>query len=293
MYKIILSLLIISSNLCSYAQEHNKIIDYHSEIYRGDLMAKRGSLDSAIVQYEKYFEQVNFVHTYQLLHILEFAKKTKDRKRIKYYRNRIKAQTKCPKENKFLKTVVDSVLKVDQKYISGKFYDAHLYVAKCHDDSLCDTTSPKYIESFVLKTERDEVMKSNIDFLLGLIKVHGFLGVEQLGEEGAWRFLVPILHYDYLEDNKRLRPILKEALKNNRIDPMEYAVVYDRHLFGTKGIQKFWTSPYGCINPKLSENELKDVLKLRESIGIFGSTLKFGINKSGEWQAFNTYSSYY
>lgn len=279
-------------SLNSHSQDLQNIRDFYHQIYQADLQVKNGYPDSAMLAYENTFKQVEFVNSPLLYKALKLAKITKDKTKIKYYKKQIKVQKRCPKENKEILSKVDSVLRLDQKYIGSKYGRARVYCENCIEDSLCDITSKKYLKSEKLKYIQEKIFSSNIDFLIKLMDEHGYISEQMIGSKNQYRFHVQLFHFDNDTNNRILGPILMKALIQNRIRPLTYAITMDRHLFATTGRQKYWTSPFDTNNPNLSEEEISEVLILREELGIYGSEFKFIQLSNGDWRVINTYSNF-
>jgi hypothetical protein len=277
----------------SNAQEINNTVNFYHQLYQADLQAKNGNLDSAILICEQSFEKVNYVHSFLLRKVLMFAKQNGDKTRIKSYREQIKKHKTCPENNLEILAKIDSVLKWDQKYVGSKYGKATIYCEKCISNSECDTTAKKFLKSKELMDKRTGILSSNMSFLLNLIEEHGYISEEMIGNKNHYNFHVQLFHFDSDTNNRILGPILRQALLENRITPFFYAITIDRHLYSTTGKQKYWTSPFGTNNPNLTEQEVQEVLRLRERIGIFGSNFKFNQLSNKEWSVINTYGSYY
>lgn len=286
---IVFTFLFFSLNV--YSQDLQNIRDFYYKIYKADLQFKNGYPDSALISYENAFKQVEFVSSVLLRKAEKLSRVNKDKTRIKYYKKQILIQKKCPEENKGILAKVDSLLRLDQKYMGSKYGKASVYCESCLGDSLCDTTSKKYVKSVQLKNIRTKIFFSNINYLIKLMEEHGYIGEQMIGSKNQYGFHVQLFHYDNDTNNRILKPILLEALIQNRISPLTFAVTMDRHLYSTSGKQKYWTSPFETNNPNLSEKEIMEVLKLRESIGIYGSKFKFIQLGNGEWRVINTYMS--
>ncbi len=288
--------LIITLVLCSislHAQNLQSVKTFYSDVYKADLLAKENRNTEAILAYEDAFTQIDYIHHSLLFKVLRLARKTNDKPRIKSYSKRLKRQKKCPPQNKPLLKTIDSLLKQDQIYMKSKYFKAKKYCIQCESDVLCDKTSKKYLSSKELSTIQAETFSSNIQHLLKLIEQHGYIGEEMLGTNHAYSFRVQIFHFDTDTNNVVLGPILEQALIEHKLTPLMYSLAIDRHLFQTTGRQIYWTSSFNTDNPNLSEQEIANVLKLREDIGIFGSDFNFSQDGNGKWRINNTYGSFY
>ena len=269
------------------------IINYYEALYQGDLLEVKGEIDSAIIVYEKAFNQVKYVHSPLLHKVLRMSKKVNDKKRIKQYKTLIKQRKKCPDQNKFLLEKVDSLLKIDQKQIRIKKYIlAANYMLKCEEDSNCDSSSDEYKTQSKLFYEWEASFEKNANHLLLLFDEYGYLGEEKIGFDNFYKVIVMLFHYEADTNNVILGSYLRKALYDNKLLPTYFTLILDRHLQATTGAQKYWT--WNVYEKKTQPNFTKDqkqaILKLREEIGIFGSDFWFEYNKSKQiWYLRNKY----
>ena len=112
-----------------------------------------------------------------------------------------------------------------------------------------------------------------------IFEKHGFIGEELVGFWGYNMVIVILLHFDADTSNTVLEPVLTKALNEGKIRPIDFAQILDRHLSGDYTKQKYWLWPDANKEKyAFTENEIPQILKLRESIGIYGSTLKLEKN---------------
>ena len=78
-----------------------------------------------------------------------------------------------------------------------------------------------------------------------------------------------LLHFDKDTNNLVLQPILDKALTKGQINPYTYALILDRHLNSCQLPQKYYAWPVLRSDPKLSEEDIKQINKLRKSIGMY------------------------
>ncbi len=264
--------------LCSLNLQGQNIFDYYYQIYQADRLAEEGKIDSAILHCEMTFKQQDYTQPFLIYKVLRWSKRINDKDRVKHYKQVYKDIAKLPPENKRLLHIVDSILEVDQKTISSKTVKAWNLYKNCLARGTCDTTSRKFRKAKLLSEKVKDINSANVDAILALIEKYGFMGDEMLGVKGSFHFLVPLLHFDSDSNSRVLEPILREALLKNQIAPIVYTTLIDRHNMHTTGRQKFWTSPYrnfGDCKPHLSAEEIEEVMKLRESVGIYGSRFWF------------------
>ena len=252
------------------AQNLNK---YYFEFNVAYNLAKAGKVDSAIATYEDAFRKLDYVQIRYLQKVLELAKLKKDKARIKKYSQQIKKQNRGT--NPYLIAIIDSLIKEDQKVRKGKFYRKSKYMWKCDKDPNCNKQSEKYIDSKKYNNNWKRIDSSNVYFLLNLFKRYGFIGEEQVGLYKYGDVITILIHFDRDTSNTILEPILRKALKEGEIYPIDFTAILDRHLGGKYTIQKYWTWP--DLNKKkypFTEADIPKIIKLRESVGIYGSSLR-------------------
>lgn len=272
-------------SLSVFGQDNSKA--FYRKVHQAEVLYNRGDLDSSILTYELAFSEINYVNSSYIYNILSLSKISKDKKRIKLYKQILDDKKSCP--NKTLLNQVDSLFKVDQLTRSNKFYKAFKFYKECNNDTLCDKTSRKYIRSKFLYEYSESVDTTNIIFLLKLLDgAGGYRGEAMLGTKYFQRINVLFLHFDKDTNNIILKPYLDYSLQNGYLTPVYYALIIDRHLYNTSGTQKYWTWPLINSNPKLSVIQLDEIDEFREDIGIFDSKLSV-INFGKQWIVKNEY----
>lgn len=274
--------LLISINL--NAQNMNS---FYFDVNSANNLAESGKVDSAILKYENAFKNVQYVPVTYLRKVLKLSKSTRDKERIKHYSKRIKIQNKGTDPH--LKATIDSLVKVDQKVRKRKSVRISRYSWDCDRDPECNKQSAKYKKS---KRAIEHWMKTdslNTYFLLDLFEKHGFIGEELVGFKGYLSVWGILLHFDADTSNTVLEPVLTKALNEGKISPIHFAYILDRHLSGDNTKQKYWLWPdKNKEKYAFMENEIPQILKLRESIGIYGSGLKQE-KRGNYWVIRNTY----
>lgn len=264
--------LLLSINL--NAQNMNS---FYFDVYSANNLAESGKVDSAILKYENAFKNVQYVPVTYLKKVLKLSKTTRDKERIKQYSKRIKIQNKGT--DPYLKATIDSLIKVDQKVRKGKSVRISRYSWKCDQDPECNKQSAKYKKSKRAIEHWRKTDSLNTYFLLDLFEKHGFIGEELVGFRRYIEVIVILLHFDADTSNTVLEPLLTKALNEGKIRPIDFAQILDRHLSGDYTKQKYWLWPDANKEKyAFTENEIPQILKLRESIGIYGSTLKLEKN---------------
>jgi hypothetical protein len=278
--KIVVIFLLLS---CSVQLKSQNINEFYFEANTARKLARDGKTDSAITTYENAFKKVDYVHITYLQRVLELAKLNKDDARINKYTQQIKKQAEGTSPQ--LKAIVDSLIKVDQKMRTGvsSLISNSRYAAKCDYQQNGKKKSKRYKKSKIVLEKWVKTDSLNTHYLLTLFKKHGFIGEELLGSWGLVNVSSILLHFDTDTDNAILGPILEKARKEGKIEPQEFACILDRHLGGEYTIQKYWFWPYiGKGKLQFSEAELSQIIKSRESIGIYDVGLR-QVKYSGIW----------
>ena len=281
--QIALSVLSLLLSINLNAQNMNS---FYFDVYSANNLAESGKVDSAILKYENAFKKVQYVPVKFLKKVLKLSKTTRDKERIKQYSKRIKIQNKGT--DPYLKATIDSLIKVDQKVRKGKSVRFSRYSWDCDRDPECNKQTAKYKKSKRAFEHWVKTDSLNTYFLLDLFEKHGFIGEELVGFLGYNTLIVILLHFDVDTSNTVLEPVLTKALNEGKIQPVDFALILDRHLSGDYTKQKYWLWPDAKKKKyAFTENEIPQILKLRENIGIYGSGLKQE-NSWGYWKIRNT-----
>jgi hypothetical protein len=177
--------------------------------------------------------------------------------------------------NEFLNRKIDSILKVDQSIRKGKSARNSRYAAKFHYKGKGNNTSRRYRKSKIALDKWKKTDSLNTFFLLKLFDKYGFLGEELVGYKNYNSVITILLHFDFDTTNKILEPYLEIARKEGKIQLNHFAIIQDRHLGGKYNIQKYWM--WGYVDKeklKFSESDIPNIIKLRESIGIYDLKIK-------------------
>ncbi len=265
------------------------VFKYYKTLYVADSLANSGNLDSAIIVYENAFKQVKYIHNTILFKVIDLSKQLNDKNRLKTYKKLYASQRKCPRQNMFLKKKVDSLLAEDQKFMRNKeFNTAYAFLKKCETTHCADTE--EYKKQKQIFKAHIEQMEKRIHYLLSLFDKYGYLGEEKIGEKRAYAVVVMLYHYEMSDNYMIVEPYLKKALLNNEITPYHYTVIIDRYLQFHTGKQRYWTwADVSDIPPKkFSKTEKAEILKKRNSIGLFGSDFNCEY-KENYWRIHNSY----
>jgi len=249
------------------------INEFYFEANTARKLAKAGKIDSAIATYENAFKKVDYVFIRYLKRVKALAKLNNDEERVKKYTEQIKKQNKGT--NPHLIAIIDSLIKKDQKVRKGKSSRKSKYMWKCDKNLGCNKQSKKYIESKKYNDNWKKTDSLDTYFLLNLFKQYGFIGEELVGFYKYGAVITILTHFDQDTSNASLEPVLRKALNEGKIWPIHFAQILDRHLGGKFTIQKYWTWP--DTNKKkylFTESDIPQIIKLRESIGIYDLWVK-------------------
>ena len=278
-------LLLVTLSIEIKAQDIN---EFYYEVNTARKLALDGKTDSAITTYENAFKKVDYVQITYLKKVLNLAKLNEDEVRIEKYTQQTKKQAEGT--NPKLMAIVDSLIIVDQKIRTGKSARKSRYAAKCDYKKKGNAASKRYKKS---KISLDNWMKTdstNTHCLLEIFKQHGFLGEELVGRTRYVEVIVMLYHYDQDTNNAILEPVLEKARKEGRIGLFDYAEILDRHLGGKYTIQKYWMWPYvGKEKLQFSEADIPQIIKLRESVGVYDLGLRQEKIRHGNWRLLNYY----
>ena len=228
---------------------------------------------------------VDYVPTSYLTRVKDLAKQNNDVKRETTYAKRIKSQKQGT--NPLLKAVIDSLIQVDQDVPFRKSSRLSNYYWKCGKRPGCDKSSKKYLKSKKAVDQGLQTDSLNTYFLLDLFEQHGFIGEELVGPKRADLVLIILLHFDADSTNAVLEPVLKNAVNEVKIKPMWYTWILDRHWGHDLSKQIYWTWPdTNREKYPFTEADIPQIIKLRESIGLYGVGLK-QVKKTGYWKIIN------
>lgn len=249
---------------------------FYGNMYKADSLFKIHQVDSAVNIYKKSFLGVDYVHTSFLKKLSNCLEVNGNIEEAEYYQGLIEEQLKGT--NSHLIEMVDSLFKEDQKVRKMKYNRASRCYRKCSEKCRKHKRHQKLITENVLVNE------SNINHLIHLISIHGFLGEETLGAK-SYKAKLLLLHYDRDTLNRVLEPILDKALNKGGLLPLDYAMIIDRHLYNYSKFQKYWT--WSCMSEsKFNFSEL-EVMKNRENIGLYGLRVSQEYKK-GVWILINS-----
>ena len=253
------------------AQDINK---YYFELNVANNLAKVGEIDSAIATYEDAFKKRDFVSAFYFKKVLKLANLKKDKVRIEKYIQKIKKQSKGT--NPYLKAIIDSLLKKDQEVRTALYVQRSAYAWKCDNKPNCNKQSKRYKRAKKYLDNWEKRDSLDTYFLLNLFKKYGFIGEELIGFDGYVNIITILIHFDRDTNNAVLEPVLRKALNEGKIWPIDFAVIIDRHLKGDMKIQKYWLWPDFKSKKKYSftKEDIPEIIKLRENIGIYDSSLR-------------------
>jgi len=266
--KAIFTSITLSFFSCAYAQNMQM---FYRSMFQADSLCKVGLIDSAITTYTNSFRKVDYVHSSFLRRLSHCLTKKGNIIEAEFYTQR--AEKQLTGTNLFLIQTVDSLFQEDQRVRKSKYSRAWKYVRNNN------IKARRYKKFQKLTAQSECVNESNINHLLHLISVHGFLGEEILGDD-SYKVTIMLLHFDKDTLNQVLEPILNSALDEGTILPLDYARIIDRHLYNYVGFQKYWT--WSCTSKSKFELTESEILKKREEIGVFGISVSQEF-KNGMW----------
>ena len=278
-FRTILSvLLFLSISIKSYSQGFNSFYFNMNKVVQFE---KEEKIDSAIITFENSFKYIGYVHEIYFNKIIDLYKIKRDKQKVLYYKN-ILLKKKSNVNNKLV-FKIDSIYRLDQIVRRKSLNRFQIKkIGEIINDSTIFFRYNKYNKVELSKKILRYIDSTNIETLLNLINEFGYIGENLVGKK-CFKTKLILLHYDRDTNNNRLNSILKEALAKGEILPIEYAQIIDRHYQNYTNKQLYWTwfiNNNG--NPNLSEQEIEQVLKLREDIGIFYSKFWFE-NIKGHW----------
>lgn len=277
-YKLIQLLILILCVTSLSGQDYNSI---YYEIYQGDLQYKQGNYPEALSRYEAASERMSFVPSPTLRKFLRVAKKGKDRPLQKKYESLIQKQKACPAEYAHVGAKIDSLFREDQRVRIKNAKLNRYYWKNIENKSVMN--SPKFLKAKEAHKDCHITDSLNIQILLAMFEEHGFLDESKIGYDKYSKVEIILLHFDNDTSNVVLQPIFDKALANGQIRPYIYGHILGRHLHSCKLRPRLYA--YGALHsdPKLSEEDIDEIIKLRESIGMYGTELIVS-GKRGYWR---------
>jgi len=282
MKKIFLGLFIVLSLQTISAQDHK---NFYHEVYQADKLFQQGDLNGALLGYEAASEKARFVPTRILKKFLKVAKEANHIPLKKKFKSLIAVQKKCPSENTHLGVKLDSLMAEDTRVRTKKRKLIRYYWKNVDTESV--KNSSKFIRAKNARMDWKRTDSLNILILLSMFEEYGFLDEKKVGYDKQRYVQHILLHFDKDTSNVVLQPILDKALANGQITPGRYALILDRHLYACRLPQKFYAWPMLRSNPELSKEDITEIIKLRESIGMYGTELTI-LEARGHWQLKNT-----
>ncbi len=254
---------------------------YYYEVYQADRLFNQGNYSEALLRYKAASQMVNFVETPILKKFLEAAKKANDQSLEKEYESLIEIQKNTPAEYAHLGPTLDELIAEDQKVRKKKQKLVNYYWKNKDNKSVMN--SSKFQKAKKAEEEWRRTDSLNIQILLSMFEEHGFLDESKIGYDRYYNIVFPLLfHFDKDTNNLVLQPILDEALEKGQINPYSYAIILDRHLNSCQLPQKYYAWPILSSDPQLSEEEIDQINKLREDLGLFRDEIVITETK-GHW----------
>ncbi len=180
-------------------------------------------------------------------------------------------------KNKQWKTLENKINNIESKY--NQKIRKRLIRLRDSDQSirliLLYTRQTKPKDTILLKkvrTKMKEIDNESAEIIANIIDKYGWLGKNEIGEQGNQTLFLGIQHIDDLKVQKKYLPILEEALKNGNAEPWHYAFLTDRILMNKGEKQIYGTQVIISSNPENSyvvplQNPDK-VNELRKKVGL-------------------------
>ncbi|HAY3553041.1 hypothetical protein KRE47_07445 [Elizabethkingia meningoseptica] len=122
-----------------------------------------------------------------------------------------------------------------------------------------------------VRKEMERVESVNVDKVLSIIDKYGWLGKDEIGEEGNTTLFLTVQHYKNAEVQKKYLSILEDASKKGKAEPWQYAFLTDRILMNEGKPQIYGTQTISQKGMPPKVYELKDsanVDQLRAKYGM-------------------------
>jgi hypothetical protein len=186
--------------------------------------------------------------------------------------------------NKPLVRILDTILEEDQKYRME--FDA------IENDAM-KSNEQKDKERTELAHKMDIADGKNLKKVMAILDKYGWLGPEEIGQEGNSALFLVIQH-SRLDIQEKYLPMMREAVKNKKAEPSALALLEDRVLIGQGKKQIYGSQLTTDANGKSRFSPIEDeanVNKRRAEVGLepieeyakhFGITYKYDPNKIEE-----------
>ncbi|MGB0884258.1 MAG: hypothetical protein ACPG4W_04505 [Flavobacteriales bacterium] len=279
-----LALCLMFAQLKAQTEVQNQPKHFYSLIDSAYRLSKAGDGEQALNTLDASLDKMTYIHQLYLDFGIKIAQKLKDQKRIEYYKEFIKKQR--TRINPELIQVFDSLIVVDQKVRSGKYSRAATYRYECLQEPDCDKSSKKYKKAYNLWKTWQITDSLNAVVLMNLYQTYGYIGEELLGEEHFVKAYIILTHFDSDSNNAIAGSYMSDALQSGKMRPMHYAQIIDRRSHLNKETQVYWTAPYPSKEKPFEKDDIPTILKKREELYLFGTTLSLIETKNGWYTSF-------
>lgn len=186
--------------------------------------------------------------------------------------------------NKPVVRILDTILEEDQKYRMG--FDAI-------ENDVMKSIEQKDKERTELVHKMNIADGKNLKKVLAILDKYGWLGPEEIGQEGNSALFLVIQHSNQ-ETQEKYLPMMREAVKNKKAEPSALALLEDRVLLGQGKKQIYGSQLTTDANGNSRFSPIDDevnVNKRRAEVGLepieeyakhFGITYKYDPNKIEE-----------
>jgi len=238
--------------------------EYYKLVRKAKVSELDGKHDSALICFESAFKIVDFVHEENLKYAIKVAKKLKRNDLQAKYINQLQLQ----KKNTDISYIdaVNGIFKLDQSVRNSKYEKAKEIYYKCIGDTGCDKNQKDFLKAKVMMNHWWHIDSICINELLDLISKKGFPGERKVWHEASESAYIVMLHFDVDKENKKLNPMLLEALSNGDIKPRDYGLIVDRRMIFAGKDPVYYIAPFGL--DKLTKQQIEEVDKTRIKIGL-------------------------
>jgi hypothetical protein len=262
--KKILGLVVLISCFTYPLFSQSNYFEYYKLVRKAKVLEIDNKHDSALIFFENAFKLVDFVHEENLKIAIKTAKKLKKNDLQLQYTSQLQLQKK--NIDRSYVDAINKIIKLDQSVRNSKYEKAkHIYY-NCMQDTGCNKNQKEFLKAKIMMNHWWYVDSISISELLNLISQKGFPGERKVGHEASESAYIVMLHYDLDKENKKLNPMLLEALAHGDIKPRDYGLIVDRRMIFANKEAVYYVAPFGL--DKLTKEQKEEVDKKRVKIGL-------------------------
>lgn len=254
---------LISFFSCSLISQNN-YFEYYKLVRKAKVLEIDNKYDSALVVFKNAFKLVDFVHEKNLKAAIKVAKKLKKKDLELQYTDQLKLQKKNIDQSYV--DAINKIIKLDQSVRDAKHEKIKLIYFNCVADTGCNKNQKEFMNAKVTMNHWWHVDSICIRDLLNLISEKGFPSERKVGYEASQSAYIVMLHYDLDKENKKLNPMLLEALSHGDIKPRDYGLIVDRRMIYANQEPVYYVAPFGL--DKLTKQQTDEVDEKRIKIGL-------------------------